>query len=394
MRSFHEKSTGIFSLIFLLAFAISGSGCFQKKEARPVPPRPVQTALATQKNVPYYIEAFGNLTPLANVDIKSQVTGKILEAHFREGQKVADGDLLFTIDPSEYKAQLDKAQAALRADEVDLKMKKDTLERNRDLATKQLVSQQDFEQYETNVDAAEAKFTLDKAELELAKINLDYCSIKSPVDGIIGKRLVDPGNIIMANNGPALANVKAINTLYVDFTVTDRQLQEIRSAMAAGVLKVEVRVPDDGKSYAGELKLIENSIDNTTGTISLRAIVSNEGNALWAGQFVYVKLILGIQKDAILIPYAAAQLGQQGTFAFVVTPENQADLRILQTGSRQGDDIVVEKGIKKGERVVTVGQMGLSPGAVVIEIQPDLQAQRSTPQELPGERTAGKAHKR
>ncbi len=333
-----------------------------------MPPRPVQTAVALQKDVPFYIEAFGNLAALVNVDIKSQVTGKILQAHFKQGQRVADGDLLFTIDPSEYKAALDKAQAVLRADDVDMKMKKDTLERNRGLASKELVSQQDFEKYETEVDAAEAKITLDKAELALAQINLDYCSIKSPVNGVTGKVLVDPGNIVLANNGPTLANVKAIDMLYVDFTVTDRQLQEIRSAMAAGILKAEVRVPEDGKSYAGELKLIENSIDNTTGTISLRAIVPNEANALWAGQFVYVKLILGIQKDAVLIPFAAAQLGQKGTFAFVVTPAGQADLRILKTGSRQEESIVVEEGIKKGERIVILGQMGLSPGTPVQEV--------------------------
>ena len=341
-------------------------------------PRPVQTAVAIQKDVPFYIEAFGNLAALVNVDIKSQVTGKILQAHFKQGQRVAEGDLLFSIDPAEYKAAVDKAQALVRSDNVDMKMKKDTLERNRGLASKQLVSQQDFEKYETDVEAAESKTTLDKAELALAQINLDYCSIKSPVSGVTGKVLVDPGNIVLANNGPTLANVKAIDTLYVDFTVTDRQLEEIRKAMAAGVLKAEVRVPDDGKSYAGELKLIENSIDNTTGTISLRAIVPNEGNTLWAGQFVYVKLILGIQEGAVLIPYSAAQLGQKGTFAFVVTPEGKADLRILETGSRQGDDIVVEDGIRGNERVVTAGQMGLSAGVPVREVQPDLQAQNST----------------
>ncbi len=333
-----------------------------------MPPRPVQTAVAVQKDVPYYIEAFGNLTALENVDIKSQVTGKILEADFKEGQRVAQGDLLFLIDPAEYKAELEKAQAALKVDQVDLKMKKDTLERNRPLVGKELVSQQDFEKYQTDVDSEEAQIALDEANVALAQINLDYCSIKSPVNGIIGKRLVDPGNIVLANNGPALANVKAIDTLYVDFTVTDRQLQEIRNAMAAGILRVEVRVPNDGKPYVGELKLIENSIDNTTGTISLRAIVSNGNNALWAGQFVYAKLILGIQKNAVLIPYSAAQLGQKGSFAFVVTPEDTADLRLLKTGSRQGDDIVVEQGIKGGERVVTTGQMGLSSGAPVKEI--------------------------
>jgi membrane fusion protein, multidrug efflux system len=343
-----------------------------------MPPRPVKTAVATLKDVPYFIEAFGNLTALENVDIKSQVTGKILAAHFKEGQRIAEGDLLFSIDPSEYKAELDKVRAALQVDQVDLKMKKDTLERNRPLVGKELVSQQDFEKYQTDVDSEEAQIVLDQANVSLAQINLDYCSIKSPVNGIIGKRLVDPGNIVLANNGPALANVKAIDALYVDFTVTDRQLQSIRSAMAAGILKAEVRVPDDGKTYAGELKLIENSIDNTTGTISLRAIVPNETHALWAGQFVYVKLILGIQKDAVLIPYAAAQLGQKGTFAFVVTPEDKADLRILTTGSRQGDDIVVETGVKAGEKVVISGQMGLSPGAPAKEVEPDLPVQRST----------------
>lgn len=368
MRSFSSRFLVPAGWIFATIFLIFENGCSGKKEIPAIPPRPVQTAIAVQKDVPSYIESFGNLAALVNVDIKSQVTGKILQAHFKQGQKVAEGDLLFTIDPAEYKAALDKAQAVVRADDVDMKMKKDTLERNRGLASKELVSQQDFEKYETDVEAAEAKTTLDKAEMALAQINLDYCSIKSPVNGVTGKVLVDPGNIVLANNGPTLANVKAIDALYVDFTVTDRQLQAIRGAMAAGILKVEVRVPEDGKSHVGELRLIENAIDNTTGTISLRAIVPNQENALWAGQFVYVKLILGIEKDAVLIPYSAAQLGQKGTFAFVVTAEGKADLRILTTGSRQGDDIVVEEGIEKDEKVVTAGQMGLSAGVSVREV--------------------------
>lgn len=369
MRSSHSRIPAQ-SLFLLVLFLVFASGCSKKKEAPKIPPRPVQTAVAVQKDVPFYVEGFGNLTPLANVDIKSQVTGKILRVHFTEGQKVAKGDRLFTIDPAEYQASLDKAKASLKMDEIDLKMKKDTLERNRQLVSKQLVSQQDFEKYETDVDAAEARVTLDQAELALAEINLDYCAITSPVNGIIGKVMVDPGNVVMANNGPTLANIKTIDTLYVDFTITDRQLAEIRKAMASGALKVEIQVPDDGQPYTGELKLIENSIDNTTGTIFLRAIVSNENNALWAGQFVYVRLILGTEKNATLIPYAAAQLGQKGTFAFVVTPDNKADLRVLETGSRQGDDIVVEEGVKAGEKVVTVGQMGLSQGVPVVEVQP------------------------
>lgn len=377
MRSLLTRLSILRGWIFAALFLILANGCSGKKELPAMPPRPVQTAVAVQKDVPFYIESFGNLAALVNVDIKSQVTGKILEAHFKQGQRVAEGDLLFTIDPSEYKALLEKAQAVVQADTVNLKMKKDTLERNRGLASKELVSQQDFEKYETDVEEAEAKKTLDEAEMALAQINLDYCSIKSPVNGVTGKVLVDPGNIVLANNGPTLANVKAIDTLYLDFTVTDLQLQEIRSAMAEGILQVEVRVPNDEKAYTGELRLIENAVDNTTGTISLRAIVSNEGNTLWAGQFVYVKLILGVEKNAVLIPYAAAQLGQKGAFAFVVTPDSKADLRFLKTGSRQGNDIVVEAGIQKGERVVTVGQMGLSPGALVAEIPAQASASKT-----------------
>ena len=361
--------------VFLLIFA---NGCSGRKEPPAMSPRPVQTAVALQKDVPYYIEAFGNLTALVDVDIKSQVTGKILEVHFKQGEKVSAGDPLFTIDPASYKADLDKAKASVAVAEVDLKLKKDTLERNRPLVAKALVSQQDFEKFETDADMAAAQLNLDKANLELAQINLDYCAIKSPVNGYIGKILVNAGNIVPANTGPVLANVKAIDTLYVDFTVTDKDLEKVRRAMASGTLKVEVRLPDDDKNiYNGELKVVENSIDNTTGTIFLRAIVPNQNNLLWAGQFVYIKLILGTEKNAILIPYQAVQLGQKGAVAFVIMPGNKTDLRILKTGSRQGDDIVVEDGIKAGEKVVTVGQMGLSQGALVKEVQADLQPQHS-----------------
>ena len=353
---------------FLLAcLMVLGVGC-SKKKAPEFPPLPVETAVAVQKDVPRYLETFGTLTALADVDIKSQVTGKILEVHFKEGQKVQEGDLLFSIDSSEYKADVDKMKAALKVDQVDLKLKQDTLERNRPLVAKDLVSQQEFEKLQTEVETDEAQIALDQASLELAKINLGYCSIKSPVTGIIGKRLVDAGNIVQENTGPTLANVKSMDELYVDFTVSDRDLAEIRKAMAAETLKVELHVPDDKTVYSGELKLIENSINNTTGTIFLRAIVPNKDAALWPGQFIYVRLILGTEKNAVLVPYQATQLGQKGAFAFVVTADKTADLRPLTLGSRQGDDIVIEKGIKAGETVVTSGQISLSPGVPVVEV--------------------------
>jgi len=363
-----KKVLIIFGLIGLVALLFL-RGYLTKKRIIPIPPRPVQTAIAIQKDVPVYIEGFGNLNPLMNVDIKAQVTGKLLEYHFTEGKKVAKGDLLFTIDPSEYKAELDRANAALVSDQVDLKLKIDTLNRNKQLITKNLISQQDYEKYETDVDAAESRINLDKATVELAKINLDYCYIKSPVDGQAGHRQVDPGNIILENNGPTLVNIKTINTLYVDFTVSDKDLARVRKAMAENVLKVEVVVEGDEKNvYSGELKLIENAVDNKTGTIFLRAIVNNENNALWAGQFVFVHLILGIHNMATLVPYEAVQLGQKGSYLFAVTPDNKADMRIVTTGNKQDSWIVVDSGVTVGDKVVTQGQLGLSPGVSIVDL--------------------------
>ncbi|HRZ86206.1 MAG TPA: efflux RND transporter periplasmic adaptor subunit [bacterium] len=369
---------GTFPILCVMVAGIVCSGC-GKEHAPEMPPRPVKTALSSQRDVPTYIESFGNLNALKSVDIKSQVTGQIMEVHFTEGKKVAKGDLLFTIDPRTYKAELEKAQAQLAVDQFDLKLKKDLLERNRPLVKKKLIADQDYEKLNTDVDATESRVKLDEAEVQMAKIKLDYCSIVSPVDGETGKVQVDPGNIVPENNGPTLVNIKLIDTLYVDFTVTDRELARVREAMAAGILKVEVLVSgNSGKVHSGDLKLIENSVDNTTGTIFLRAVVPNTDNELWAGQFVDVRLVLGTQKGAVLVPADAVQYGQAGPYLFAVTPEGKADLRLVKTGSRQGSDIVVEKGIGHGERVVTFGQMGLSPNCPVKDVDGTAGADRRT----------------
>jgi len=358
----------VMAVSWMYACAAVLCGCGKKTEIE-LPPRPVRTAIAIQKDVPYYIESFGNLHALKSVDIKSQVTGQIVEVHFTEGKKVSKGDLLFTIDPRTYKAELDKAQAQLEVDKFDLKLKKDTLERNRPLVAKKLISDQDFDKIETDVDGAGARVRLDEAAVQMAKINLDYCSITAPVDGETGKVQVDPGNIVMANDGPALVNIKKIDVLYVDFTVTDRDLALVRKAMAEGVLKVEVVVPgNSAKVHTGELKLIENAVDNTTGTIFLRAVVQNSESELWAGQFVDVRLILGIQNAAVLVPADAVQYGQAGPFVFAVTADGKADMRLVKTGVREGSDIVIQSGIAAGEKVVTFGQMGLSPGCAVKDV--------------------------
>jgi multidrug efflux system membrane fusion protein len=362
-----KKKIIIVGFFIILVFIIKG--CFKNKPQQEIPARPVETALSIQKDATIYIESFGNLYSPNNVDIKSQVTGEIKEIRFKEGQEVAKGDPLFVIDPSSYQAALDKARASLMEDLADLKLKKSTLERNKKLFEKQLISQQDFDKYQTDFASAEAKVRLDYAEIELEKINLDYCYVCSPVNGLTGKRQVDLGNIVSANTGPTLVNVKTIDPLLVDFSIPERELFRVRQSLKEGKLKAEVYFEDnEDKVYNGEIELLDNAVDNSTGTVLLRASVSNKERELWAGQFVRVRLILGEYKDAVLVPYEAIQLGQKGSYLFVVTPRNESELRFVKTANKQKDYIVILDGVKVGEKVVTSGQLGLSPGVKIEDI--------------------------
>ncbi len=339
----------------------------KKPSKQETPPRPVQVAKATQKDVPVYIDSFGTLTSPNNVDITSQVTGKIMEVHFKEGDEVSQGNLLFSIDPREYQADLDKAEASLAEDTVSLKLKKDTLERNRKLVEKSLISEQEFENYQTDVSATEAQIQLDKANIETAKINLEYCQIRSPINGVTGIRLVDPGYVVTGNCCPALVNIQTMDPLYVDFSVTELKLPAIRDNMDKGTLQVQFTVAGDEKGpYTGELQLVNNTVDNTTGTISLRATVANKERQLWPGQFVRIKLTVSTLKNAVIVPEVAVRLGQKGPYLYVINQSNEAELREKITQGPQEDDIIVIKeGIKAGEQVVTFGQLGLYNGAKV-----------------------------
>lgn len=361
-------------LLLLLFLTSQVRGCIARNTQPPVQPRLVQTALASKQSVPIYVDSFGTLSSPEDVDIKAQVTGKIIEVTFVQGTEVAKGDLLFTIDPAPYKAELDKSQAALNENLVQLKFSMDTLERNKPLVEKDLISRQDYENYQTEAAALAAQVELNKANIESTQINLNYCSIVSPINGLTGKRQVDIGNIIPANTGPVLVNVKKIDELYLDFTLPERELTKVRKAMEENTLDVQIKIPgEDDKTFSGELKFVDNTVNNDTGTFALRAVVKNDDRSLWPGQFVTVSLILGNEKDAVLVPYDSAQIGKQGYYVFVVLRGNKVDLRAVTVGSRQGDNVVIEKGVKDGERVVTVGQLGLSSGMPVIDITKQMQ---------------------
>ncbi len=354
----------------LLACAVAvllAAGCGRRAGGPGEAGRPVKTEVAVQQDVPIYADSFGRMAALNDVNISPQVNGEIIEIRFREGDYVKKGDVLFVIDPSPYKAQLDRAQAMLDADQVSLKLKQDTLARNKNLLDKNLISVQDYERYQTDVAAAEAQVKGDQASVEMANINLNYCTIRSPVDGLTGRRLVDIGNTVAANPSLVLVNVKTMDPLYIDFTLPETYLRQVRPAMAADTLKVEVTAPDVEGVFPGDLESMDNSVDSNTGTFALRALVPNKDAPLLPGQFVNVRLIIGEKKGAVLVPYEAVQLGQQGMYLFAVTPDKKADLRQVAVGQRHGDKVVVESGAAAGETVVTVGQLGLAPGVPVRE---------------------------
>lgn len=340
------------------------SGCGKKKPTLAPRPRPVQVTKAFTGDVPVYLENFGNLVSPHNVDIVSQVGGKIIEAHFTEGQEVEKGDLLFTIDPQEFQVALDRARAALAGAEAELKLKEQTLERNRSLLDKQLISQQEFDILRTEVEAAVSRVELDRAAVKKAEIDLGYCSITAPVAGVTGRRRVDPGNVVVANTGSVLVNIKSVDPLYLDFALPENDLGKVQKWMDRGTLRIEISPTGDPDGpYPGDLKLIDNFVDESTGTIKLRASIPNLKKKLWPGQYATVRLILYTAKDVVLVPVSAVQLGHNGLYIFVIKDDQTAELRDEIAVERGVDDnLMIEKGIKAGEDVVVLGQLGLAPG--------------------------------
>jgi multidrug efflux system membrane fusion protein len=344
-------------------------GCIAERKASRVPPRPVSTAVSRKADVPVFVSSFGSLTSPNDVDIRAQVTGRISEVNYEQGASISKGDLLFTIDPREYAAAVKKSEAELEQAKARAELERDLLERNRRLFEKELIAEQEYEQIKTSAAEAAANVQLRKAALDLARIDLDYCYIRSPINGLAGKRRVDVGNIVQADTGPVLVNIKSMNELYIDFTLAERHLDKVRDAMKSGELKVEIlQKGQEGRTHSGELDFIDNRIDPETGTFALRARVDNPDLILWPGRFVEVRLYLKDMKDAVVIPFKAAQIGKQGYYLFVVGPDQKAELRDIKVGPRYRKMIVVKDGLDAGQTVVTEGQLSLRSGAGVIDV--------------------------
>jgi len=327
---------------------------------------PVMVAIAVQKAVPIQIRAVGNVEPYTTVSVKSQVTGVLNQAHFKEGQDVKKGQLLFTIDPRPFDAALKQAEANLARDTAQVKNLREQLRRYAELVEKQYVSREQYDQIKANADAAESVVDADKAAVDNAKVQLSYCYIYSPVNGRVGSLLINAGNLIRLNDGAPLVVINQINPINVTFAVPEQHLADLKRHMTSGKLKADARFQsDEGRPEQGILAFVDNAVDRSTGTIKLKAEFANQERRLWPGQFVNVALTLTTQGDAVVIPSEAVQVGQEGQHVFVVKEDKRVEVRPVTLGSTAAGEAIIAKGLAVGEQVVREGQFLLGPGSRV-----------------------------
>lgn len=364
---------------YLKIFFISISFCFLTASfwgcstGSPPPARafPVIVAEVIQEDVPIYMEAIGNVYSWATVQIKAQVSGKLLKAHVQQGQDVKKGDKLFTIDPKPYKASLEKVKAILQKDEATLSFSKQKVTRYIDLLKKNYVAQLTYDQYATDVKTLEAQVAFDKADVDLNTINLAYCFIISPIDGRISQFNVDPGNIVSPSDTSPITEIRQITPANVQFSLPQKDFQELKKIFSQ-TIKFDVLLQDSKTPIqTGEVYFIDNHIDLSTGTILLKGKVENIDRSLWPGEFVRVRMLLKTTPQAILVPQGAVQIGQQGKYVYVLKQDNTVELRLVTTGVRYHKNIVIEKGLNPHDIVVVDGQINLRPGVKVTVTTPN-----------------------
>jgi multidrug efflux system membrane fusion protein len=327
---------------------------------------PVLTAQVAQRDVPIWLEGLGSVAAFYTVTVKPQVDGRIDKVFFTEGQHVKKGDVLIQIDPRPFSIQLQSAQANLARDTANLKNAQLNEDRYKTLRAQNLIPTQQLTDQEASVAQAAAQVQSDQAVIDSARLNLDYAHIRSPIDGVIGVRLVDPGNVVHASDANGLVVVTQLDPIAVFFTLPEDDLPSVSQAMSGGTLVVEALSRDGDKSLGeGKLSVIDNEINQQTATIRLKAIFDNPKQLLWPNQFVKARLKLTTRANAIVVPAAVIQHGPQGTFAYVVGPDSTSVVRPIVVDVVQGELAVVSRGLSPGEQVVVEGQAQLRPGSKV-----------------------------
>ncbi|MBI4469587.1 MAG: efflux RND transporter periplasmic adaptor subunit [Acidobacteria bacterium] len=358
------------------------------------PPAPVVVAAAVERDVPVYLDEVGKCVAREVVSVRPQVSGRIAKIHFEDGADVKIGDMLFTIEPRPFEAELQRAQANLARDTAVKRQAEENLakdmawakngelqaRRYATLTEQGIVSREQYDQVRTEAESFEAAVKadraairsaeeatkVDQATIESARVQLDYCYIRSPINGRAGQRLVDLGNVVTLGGEDPLLVIQRLDPIYADFAVTQNDLPVVRQNMAHGRLRAEVHTPEDASEpRTGDLTFLDNAVQDATGTVKLRATIPNGDRRFWPGQFVKVRLVLRSHPAAVLVPSAAPQMSAQGPFVYVIKPDSTAELRSVTPGQRHGELIVIAQGLEPGERIVVKGQLGVMPGGKV-----------------------------
>jgi multidrug efflux system membrane fusion protein len=344
--------------------------------------------------MPVQVHAIGAVEAYSTVAVKTQITGELTGVYFREGQDVKKGDLLFTLDKRPFEADLKKQESNLARDKAQAELAQVQVKRYAALLKEGVIAKEQYDQIQSNAAALDAAVEADKAAVENSKVQLVYCSIYSPINGKVGSILIHQGNMIKANDVP-LVTINQIEPIRVAFTVPEQYLAEIKRFSAAGTLPVQVTIPADSRPAVGKLSFIDNSVDQTTGTIKLKGEFINRDRRLWPGQFVDVNLTVSKQPNAVVVPTQAVNTGQQGQYIFVIKPDMTVEARTVKVNRTSSGQTVIDSGIASGERVVIDGQVRLVPGAKV-QIKEALvpQPPPGTPESKPAAQTSTPAEGR
>jgi multidrug efflux system membrane fusion protein len=355
---------GTLAMALLIFEACSSSK--EKSGQRSFSANPVTVTLAAQKDMPFLIRSVGQVQAYSTVSVKAQVGGEITGVYFKEGQNVKKGDILLTIDRRPCEIALRQAESVLEKDRALLKNAEADVKRYDELVQKDYVTKEQYDSLIANRDVLVASIKADEANIANAKLQLDYCTIVSPIDGRTGSVLIYPGNIIKANDTNPAVVILQIIPIYVAFSVPEQYLPRIKEFMSKGQLKTDAfPSSEDGASIPGVLSFVDNAIDPATGTIMLKSTFSNQDRALWPGQFLNVSLTLTIEKNVTVVPSQAVQTSQTGQYIFVIKEDMTAEMRPVKVDRAVGGETIVAEGVKPGEKVVTDGQLRLIPGARV-----------------------------
>jgi multidrug efflux system membrane fusion protein len=325
----------------------------------------VVVTTAVRKDVPVFLEGLGTVTANKTVTVRSRVAGQLQTVAFKEGQAVKQGTLLAQIDPRPFQIALNTAQAALARDSAQLKGARLNLERFTQVRAEKLIAQQQVDDQQTVVDQLSAQVQADQAQVASARLQLDYARITSPIDGVTGVRLVDPGNMVQANEANGLVIVAQLDPIAVLFTLPQDDLPTVSEEMAKGTLSVAALSRDGQTELArGQVELIDNQINASTSTIRLKASFPNPKRTLWPNQFVKARLLLTTRRGVLTVPAVAVQRGPKGSFVYAVGADQKAMMKPVEVQAMEGEVALISRGIEEGEKVVIDGQSQLRPGAL------------------------------